>query len=115
MNSTIRTAADLEDALVRALNWGDNDAWEALEDGIRDVGAYSDHGILTRDRGLVVRMSNGAEFQVTVVGSGRPDDPGYECPDCGDEQEALQDFLGHMVDDHDWDELDAIDAAGTLR
>lgn len=111
MMGTIRTAEDLEDALVRMLNWQDSDAFEAIEEGVRDVGSFADRGVLTRDKGLVLTFRNGAEFQVTIVRSGRPDEPSHECPECGEEQVELQAFLDHMVDDHDWDEYDAIDAA----
>lgn len=36
------------------------------EDGVR---LYADAGLLTRDAGVVVRLENGAEFQLTVVRS----------------------------------------------
>ena len=107
MTTTIRTDADLEDALVRALNWQDNDAWEAIEEGTRSAQAYSDAGILTRDKGLVLRMASGAEFQITIVRSERPDEPGYSCPDCGWETENEGDFVDHM-EEHGWDRQDAV-------
>ena len=45
-------------------------------DGIREVGTFEEAGVLTRDQGLVVRMDDGTEFQITIVRSrrGRRDD-----------------------------------------
>jgi hypothetical protein len=31
------------------------------------VGTFEDHGVLTRNAGLVIRLSGGAEFQLTIV------------------------------------------------
>lgn len=38
-------------------------------DGIEQVLTYAATEIVTRDAGLVVRMSNGAEYQITIVQS----------------------------------------------
>lgn len=44
--------------------------WASEEDGMI-IGAsnFQDVGMMTRNEGLVVRMSDGSEFQVTVVKS----------------------------------------------
>jgi hypothetical protein len=44
---------------------------EALadQDDVRSVMTYDEAGMLTRDAGLVVRISDGSEFQITVVQS----------------------------------------------
>ena len=41
------------------------------ETGLNDarVSTFEDVGMLTRNRGLVVRLQNGAEFQLTIVQS----------------------------------------------
>lgn len=39
------------------------------EDGIRRVESFEDVGMLTYNKGVVVQMRNGAEFQITVVRS----------------------------------------------
>jgi hypothetical protein len=33
------------------------------------VATYRDHGVLTNNRGLVVRLANGDEFHITIVQS----------------------------------------------
>jgi hypothetical protein len=106
---TIRTAEELEDVMVRALCWQDLDAFEAIEDGLRAAQSFADAGILTRDKGLVIRMANGAEFQLTIVRSERPDEPGYECVECGRGFGDELVYIDHLVDDHGWDEEDAME------
>ena len=50
----------LDEALLWALN----------EDGmIIGTGSFESVGMMTRNKGLVVRMNDGTEFQVTVVKS----------------------------------------------
>jgi len=74
------TAAELEsslmqliDALIDEIDYADPDpALEELAEHTRDIGqvaAFGDSGILTTDRGFVVRMRSGAEFQITIVQS----------------------------------------------
>ncbi|MBE0567937.1 MAG: hypothetical protein IH621_18430 [Krumholzibacteria bacterium] len=36
---------------------------------VSDAVSYSEAGVLTHDAGFVLRMSNGTEFQVTIVRS----------------------------------------------
>lgn len=56
---------------------------------VRDVNTFSGAGVLTRNKGLVVRLQNGDEFQLTIVQSNRSDreeedDEEEECcPNCG--------------------------------
>jgi hypothetical protein len=38
-------------------------------DGIRSVRTFTDLGVMTGNHGLVVRMDDGSEYQVTVVRS----------------------------------------------
>ena len=40
-------------------------------DGIRSVATFDDAGVLTMNKGLVVTMDDGAEFQLTIVQSRR--------------------------------------------
>ena len=42
---------------------------ESFEDGVDRAVPYDEAGVLTRNAGLVLRMDDGAEFQVTVVRS----------------------------------------------
>jgi len=41
-------------------------------DGVHDARPYDELGVLTQNAGLVVRMDDGSEFQVTVVRSRGP-------------------------------------------
>lgn len=41
--------------------------WDRLE----SVETFEDRGVLTRDHGVVIRMGDGAEFQITIVQSRR--------------------------------------------
>lgn len=45
------------------------DTESVVEWGIDRTDTFGDRGLLTLDAGLVVRMSDGSEFQVTVVRS----------------------------------------------
>lgn len=67
--------------------WQSDSPQETFIDGIREVQTYEDASILTRDNGIVIRMANGAEFQVTIVQSrtARVINP---CGECGEELES---------------------------
>ena len=38
---------------------------------VRNAGTFEEHGVLTNNRGLVIELENGQEFQVTIVESTR--------------------------------------------
>ena len=58
------------EACLQAILTGELDVNESFDpDGVRKVASFEDVGMLTRNRGLVVTMDDGAEFQVTVVRS----------------------------------------------
>lgn len=40
-----------------------------LGDAVRRIETFRESGVLTRDAGLVVRMRDGSQFQVTIVRS----------------------------------------------
>ena len=44
------------------------DGWDE-DTGIRRIETYAEAGILTNNTGLVVELSDGSEFQVTIVRS----------------------------------------------
>lgn len=55
---------------LQAILDGDLEVNESFDpDGIASVQTYQDVGMLTPNAGLVVRMDDGIEFQVTVVRS----------------------------------------------
>lgn len=42
---------------------------------VREVVAYGDAGVMTLNRGVVIRLSDGSEFQLSIVASRRTDSP----------------------------------------
>ena len=50
---------------LQAVLWGDT---ESLDD-IKQITTFADAGLLTSDKGLVVKMRDGSEFQVTIIRS----------------------------------------------
>ena len=62
----IQNAAELEEALMLALE-GYCDAHE-IE--MPEIVTFTDAGILTRNRGILVRVRGGREFQVSIVDAG---------------------------------------------
>ena len=50
-------------------DWLESVLLEANEDGIGvdGIGRFSEEGIITKNAGVVVRMDDGSEFQITIV------------------------------------------------
>lgn len=49
-----------------------NALYESLgDDGVADIRTFSYEGVLTMNAGLVLRMEDGSEFQLTIVQSER--------------------------------------------
>jgi hypothetical protein len=65
-----RTLQEVLEA-VAASSSQDRIAGEELSDA--GISTFEDAGVLTNNRGLVVRLQNGAEFQVTIVQSQEAD------------------------------------------
>lgn len=67
--------AHLFEALVEARNEDDDAALAAIvcdaitDMDLREVATFERAQLLTRDAGLVLRMSDGSEFQLTIVRS----------------------------------------------
>lgn len=59
------TEAEAQEALRDILDDPDNDLTEC----IRSVTSYQDAGLLTMNKGLVLRMADGSEFQLQIVRS----------------------------------------------
>ena len=68
MTTQIFTERQFEEALAADLLFLESD-----ELVIDRVATFEDRCLLTRNRGLVIRLDNGAEFQVTIVQSKRAD------------------------------------------
>lgn len=58
----IRSEEDLVEAIAEEFLTGE---WA----GVDFVSSFADAGLLTRDAGVVVRLANGAEFQIRIVQS----------------------------------------------
>lgn len=54
---------------LSALVCGHSEESEDFTDEVHCVRTYREAGVLTRDQGLVVRMNDGSELQITVVRS----------------------------------------------
>lgn len=65
------TPREFEKWLAEAINAEAAEQADEGEDPIRAVDTYEEAGILTSDRGLVVRFEDGSEIQVTLVLSRR--------------------------------------------
>ena len=58
------------EACLQAVLNGELELNESFDpDGVSGVATFEDAGILTRNRGLVVTMDNGEEYQIKIVQS----------------------------------------------
>lgn len=64
-DETITCPTDLIMALIGVLEYDD----DAAAIGVDSTRTFNDAGLLTSNEGLIVRLANGAEFQLTVVQS----------------------------------------------
>ena len=55
----------IEDALNLLIS-GELDLVDTALGGVSNIKTYAEAGILTRDSGLVLRMEDGSEFQITI-------------------------------------------------
>lgn len=58
---------DVLDTIQANILEGDPGIYDGVE--IRSANTYDEEGVMTTDLGLVVRLSNGAEYQMTLVRS----------------------------------------------
>ena len=65
------TIAIMEDVLLEIIGEGETDYLN--EDGeeikVKSVCTFDTAGLLTRDRGVVIKLEDGSEFQVSIVRS----------------------------------------------
>ncbi len=54
--------------------------------GVKEIASFEDAGILTNNRGLVISLTDGSEFQLTIVRSKQPD--AGTCDECDEEPPA---------------------------
>ena len=55
----------IEDALNLLIS-GELDLVDTALGEVSNINTYAEAGILTRDSGLVIRMEDGSEFQITI-------------------------------------------------
>lgn len=67
--AAVVSATEIEASLVYTLLEGDPDGLSKLIENAARVSTFHDAGILTRDRGLVLELKDGTEFQITIVKS----------------------------------------------
>ena len=60
---------DLLDAVLHCINTGEEIYPPAELESIASVHSFDEVGVLSRDNGLVIRMQDGSEFQLTIVQS----------------------------------------------
>lgn len=77
----VRNAQEMQDWLQEILmrvydeqqvDPGECNEWSDMD--MPDATPFAETGLMTRDKGLVLRFENGAEFQLTIVCSQRPQD-----------------------------------------
>lgn len=70
MDEITRTAAELETILKEILiggALGDADTLELFASQIGYVDTYEEAGMMTRDNGLVIKLTSGAAFALTIT------------------------------------------------
>lgn len=67
--AVVVTATEIEATLVYTFLEGELDELAKLVDSAARVTSFHDAGILTRDRGLVLELKDGTEYQITIVKS----------------------------------------------
>ena len=82
---TIDSTKGLESVLSHILEsvaFGSEADAEELEGAT--VNTFNNSGLLTREAGIVIKLANGAEFQLTIVQSGRATttEDNEPCPHC---------------------------------
>lgn len=67
MNEPIMAEDEFEEWLAEIIDEGDS----ALDNQIDEIKTFEEAGVMTLDKGLVVRLRNGQEFQLTITESTR--------------------------------------------
>lgn len=94
----MRTTADVERALRDLLDCDRDGDWSELDATLRDVRTFADAGLLTRDRGLVLRFASGLEIQLAIVRSANPNEE--EASGGNADAEAVADMYRHALRSH---------------
>ena len=62
------TEHDIETTLLE-LEYQTGEDGDPILAQLKSAASFEDHGIMTRNRGVVFRMKDGSEFQITIVRS----------------------------------------------
>lgn len=62
------TEEKVEEALIGILQYGESAEDTALAD-LQSVMSFGQEGVMTYNRGVVLKMADGTEFQITIVQS----------------------------------------------
>lgn len=107
---------NLENILVSSIDNALNQNGLSDENGndfdalyVKSAYSFGDAGLLTRDSGLVIQLSNGAEFQVTIKQSARPHG-GVHCFECPEWFASDDECRDHLVREHGWNPDDVEEA-----
>ena len=68
VSSMKTTEHDIEAALLE-LEYQTGEDGEPIIDQLQSAASFEDRGIMTLNRGVVFRMKDGSEFQITIVKS----------------------------------------------
>ena len=68
MEGEAECEGDLQDLLLAAADEPDGDLWPVAQK-VEDVVTFEAAGVLTANKGLVVKLDDGSEFQLTIVQS----------------------------------------------
>lgn len=63
------TATELREALQQLIEMAAQEPTEFDFVGVTDVRSYEEAMVMTRDEGLVVKLDDGSEFQITITQS----------------------------------------------
>jgi len=66
------TEHDIETTLLE-LEYQTGEDGDPIIDQLKSAASFEDRGIMTRNMGVVFRMKDGSEFQITIVRSAAPD------------------------------------------
>ena len=66
--TTNMTEHDIETTLLQ-LEYQTGEDGDPIIEQLKSAASFEDHGIMTRNRGVVFRMKDGSEFQITIVRS----------------------------------------------
>ena len=68
-DDTITQDEQVQNALLELVADEGHEAFDDAGDGFDSVSTFNDAGVMTYNKGLVVRLRDGSEYQITIVRS----------------------------------------------